>query len=127
MIASALTACAALPASAPTSSPAPTVTVTSTPAPAPTPVSPESSTEDDVSALDAWLVCYGATHSEYSETFTLLPYSEDQVTENGDGTFEARVLFAPTSGDGFGAESICIVGGTVGEPIVEIRGARDFG
>jgi hypothetical protein len=110
------------PASAPTATA--TATATATPA-APTAVI--RSAADALTALDAWLVCYGATYGVYSETSTLFPYTPEVVTENGDGTFEVRVPFAPTSGTGSGAESICVAEGTVGEPVVELRGGRDFG
>ncbi len=111
----------------------PTVTVTSTVTASPAPTSSPRSADDALSELDAWLLCYGATYGLYSETSTLFPYSSgspsgrETVTDNGDGTFEVLVPFAPSSGEGSGAESICIAGGTVGEPTVELQGGRDFG
>ena len=121
-----LLGCAATsgPASAPTATV--TTTVTATP-PNPTPTEITRSAGDALTALDAWLLCYGATYGVYSENSTLFPFSTEAVTENGDGTFEVRVPFAPSSGDGVGAESICVAGGTVGEPMVELQGGRDFG
>ena len=111
----------------------PTVTVTSTVTASPAPTSSARSADDALSELDAWLVCYGATFGLYSETSTIFPYSPGSpsgaatVTDNGDGTFEVLVPFAPSSGEGSGAESICVAGGTVGQPTVELRGGRDFG
>ena len=45
----------------------------------------------------------------------------------GTSAFEVLVPFAPSSGEGSGAESICVAGGTVGEPTIELQGGRDFG
>ena len=128
IIATALTALALTGCTAPdTPAAAPTVTVTTTVTAEPTPAPVTRSADDALSALDAWLVCYGATYGLYSETSTLFPYSADRVTDNGDGTFEVLVPFAPSSGEGSGAESICVAGGTVGEPTIELQGGRDFG
>jgi hypothetical protein len=101
------------------------VTATVTTTPTPTAVAPSS--EDLVTELDAWLLCYGATYGVYSETSQLYPYTAEAVTDNGDGTFEVRVPFAPKSGEGFGAETICVAGGTIEEPTVRLEGGRDFG
>ena len=92
-----------------------------------------SSSDRPLSAFDAWLLCYGATYGQVHETDTVYPYSERSasggktVTDNGDGTFEVLVPFAPTSGQGYGAESICVAGGSIGKPTIELKGARDFG
>lgn len=111
----------------------PTVTVTTTTTvtatPSPTPRSPD----DPVTAFDAWLLCYGATYGESHDTQTVYSYTETSasggktITDNGDGTFEMLVPFAPTSGKGPGAESICVAGGTIGKPTIQLKGARDFG
>lgn len=100
---------------------------------APEPTAPARTPDDELTALDAWLVCWGATSGLYGDSSTVYPYVADSasgaetVTDNGDGTFEVLVPFAPTSGGGSGAESICIAGGTVGDPTVELQGGRDFG
>ncbi|MDT0183258.1 hypothetical protein Q9S36_24030 [Microbacterium sp. ARD31] len=118
---------------APTATVTTTATVTATVTATPGPTSAPASPDDPLTALDAWLLCYGATYGEYRETSTLFPYTEGSasgnqtVTGNADGSFEVLVPFAPTSGEGYGAESICVAGGTVGEPTVELRGGRDFG
>jgi hypothetical protein len=135
IIAGALAGCQAAVASSPQAQPqpAPTVTVTVTETvqadPTPAPRSPD----DAITALDAWLLCSGATYGEYHESSTVFPYSPDAisggrtVTDKGDGTFQVLVPFGPSSGEGYGAESICVAGGTVGEPSVELQGGRDFG
>lgn len=130
LTAAALTGCAS--AAAP-SQPVPTATVTATVTATAEPVTTARSPEDPLTALDAWLLCWGATFGEYHESSELFPYSVeagsggDTVTDNGDGTFEVLVPFAPSSGQGWGAESICIAGGTVGDPSVQLQGGRDFG
>lgn len=107
----------------------PTVTLTTTVTATPSPTTTDRSATDAVTSLDAWLLCYGATFGVYSETSRLFPYSgnADAVTDNGDGTFSVRVPFAPLSGEGVGAESLCVAGGTLAEPTIELQGGRDFG
>ncbi|MFG6401977.1 hypothetical protein [Microbacterium sp. P04] len=110
-----------------------TATVTATPASSPQPAVVERSAADALTAWDAWLVCWGATYGQYHDTSTVFPFSPDSpsggdsITDKGDGTFEVLVAFANSSGQGNGAESICIAGGTVGNPSVELQGGRDFG
>lgn len=129
LIAGVLTGCSAADASTP--EPAPTVTVIETVQADPTPI--PRSPDDAITALDAWLLCAGATYGQYRESSTVFPYSPDApsggptVTDNGDGTFEVLVAFAPSSGEGSGAESICVAGGTIAEPSVELQGGRGFG
>jgi hypothetical protein len=122
-----LAGCSAAASTTPTATT--TVTVTATPAPA-TPA--PRSTDDPLTALDAWLVCWGATYGQNGESSTVMPFSPTgpsgtTVTDKGNGVFEVLVPFAPASGDGPGAEAICDVSGTVGHPTIQSLGGRDFG
>ncbi|MET0989744.1 MAG: hypothetical protein ABWY54_03770 [Glaciihabitans sp.] len=47
------------------------------------------------------------------------------MEENGDGTFLVRVVYLPD--EGFGSQATCLVGGTVGEPTVEMAGLKGMG
>lgn len=131
LISSGLAGCAGATGSAPT--PTVTVTTTATVTATPEPVVVARSYDDELTEFDAWLLCSGATYGQYHESSTIFPYSPDAasggatLTDKGDGTFEVLVPFAPSSGDGFGAESICVAGGTIGDPFVELQGGRDFG
>lgn len=130
-----LTACSTVGEQA--STPTTTVTVTATPA-------PEAGAAGDagdagflpsanIGEADAWLLCFGATSGMYADSSTVYPYmetgpsGESTVTDNGDGSFGVLVAFAPTDGQGAGAEAICTASGTIGDPTVVINGGRDFG
>lgn len=124
-----LSGCANAPAPA-----QPTTTVTIT-APASSP-SASSAAEGGsygrpLTAEDAWVACFGATFAQYGTTAKVYPYSatsasgKSTVTAQADGTFEVLVAFAAPSGPG--AEAICEASGTVGDPIIELKGGRDFG
>ncbi len=119
--------------------PAPTVTTTVTVTATPTAEAEASDVaevaeDDPISAEDAWLLCFGATSGMYAGTHTVYPYGvtatygEPTVTDNGDGSFTVLVAYVPVNpvGDGYGAESICIASGTVGDPVVTLSGSRHF-
>lgn len=117
------------------STPTPTVTVTATATVNATPepgALPRSFT-DPIAQQDAWSLCWGAVFGQNSQYWTLESYSPEAplggptVVDNGDGTFDVTVMWAPTSGEGFAGEAMCTVGGTVGAPHVELTGVRDYG
>lgn len=125
----ALSGCSVPRDAAPTPQPTVTVTVTETVEGEPSPV--PRSPSDALTEFDAWLLCVGATFGDEA-TYPLLPYEPesplggDTVQETSEGTFMVIVPFGQTAG-GYGGESFCDVGGTVGEPTLELSGGRSFG
>jgi hypothetical protein len=114
---------------APTPQPTVTVTVVERVEVEPTPI--PRSPSDALTEFDAWLLCLGAIFGNEA-TYPLLPNESESVLggktvqDNGDGTFMVIVPFGLTAG-GSGGESYCDVGGTVGEPTLEMTGGRSFG
>ena len=133
VIAPALAGCGGAVGSAPT----PTATVTVTAAPAvtetPEPAVIPRSYDDALTELDAWSLCWGAVAGANQGVWTIQPFTPEAplggktVVENADGTFQVTVMWAPTSGEGWAGEAICVAGGTVGDPAVELTGVRDYG
>ena len=106
-----------------------TATVTATPEPVAIP----RSFDDPIAEHDAWALCWGAVFGQNSQYWTLEPYSAEAplggptVVDNGNGTFDVTVMWAPVSGDGFAGEAMCTAGGTIGDPSVQLNGVRDYG
>jgi len=124
-----LAGCSASSEAMPTPHPTVTVTVTETVEVEASPI--PRSPSDALTEFDAWLLCVGATFGDEA-TYLLLPYRPDSVLggdtvqETGGGTFMVIVPFGQTAG-GYGGEHYCNVGGTVGEPTLELSRGRSFG
>lgn len=108
--------------------PAPTVTVTTTPAPQPRAAS------DPLTTLDAWLACSSAVQGNYAldnAGTEMAPYDATMVSPGASGGFIVKVNFQPPGGSTTnavpGAQGICTVGGTVGEPVIKEIAFTDFG
>ncbi len=137
LVATALAACSSSTEDVPTPTVtvAVTATVTATPEASGSVESTVVEPDDPITAEGAWLACYGWASGKYADSeWNVYPYTEgaasggSTVTDNGDGSFEVLVPFAPSAeSGGSGAELICDVSGTVGTPILTIQGARDFG
>jgi ABC-type enterochelin transport system substrate-binding protein len=136
--AAALTACApaAAPAASPTASgdasaaPAPTVTVTATVTATPEPPAPVVPAPGDaLSALEAWSVCVAVSqvNDVTPDFWAPVEYTADAVVDQGGGSFQVKPGFSPTAGQGAGAQTTCIVSGTLAAPMVDYQGAVDFG
>lgn len=109
-----------------TPAPAPTVTVTASPAP--------RSAADPLTALDAWLACSSAVQGNYSLNYPgtkIVQYDATAVTADSAGAFIVKVDFQPPGGTTTnfvpGAEGVCTVSGTVGEPVIKEIAFTDFG
>jgi len=99
--------------------PEPTATVTETLTATP----PPRSADDPLTGLDAWTACSGAVRATYileNPQTEVLPYAEDSVVVQPDGSYEVTLgVFDPASTEEnpvYGVQATCLVAGTVGEP-----------
>ena len=117
-----LSGCAPEPAAP---SPGPTVTVTPVPA--------ERVASDPLTTLDAWLACSFAVQGNYAlqnEGTVMSTYDTSMVSPGESGGFIVKVGFEPPGGSTtnqvVGAQGICTVSGTVGEPVIKEIAFSDF-
>jgi hypothetical protein len=121
----ALAGCAA----EPSTSPAPSATVTTV-----TPAPDVRSASDALTELDAWLACSSAVQGNYALNNAgtqMAPYDASMVSADSAGGFIVKVDFQPPGGSTTdsvaGAQGICTVSGTVGEPVIKQIAFTDFG
>lgn len=108
--------------------PVPTVTVATTPAPM------SRAAADPLTSLDAWLACSSAVQGNYALDHggtEMAPYEASMVSAGASGGFVVKVNFQPPGGSTTqavaGAQGICTVGGTIGEPVIKEIAFTDFG
>ncbi len=110
------------------SNPGPTVTVMTTPAPA------ARAASDPLTTLDAWLACSSAVQGNYALQnggTEMSAYDATMVSAGVSGGFIVKVNFQPPGGSAtnqvVGAQGVCTVSGTLGEPVIKEIGFSDFG
>lgn len=107
--------------------PGPTVTATVT-------VTPSRAASDPLTTLDAWLACSSAVQGNYALAnggTEMLPYDATMVSGGASGGFVVTVNFRPPGGSiantAAGAQGMCTVSGTVGEPVIRNITFSDLG
>ena len=108
--------------------PGSTVTVTTTLAPA------TGAPSDPLTTLDAWLACPSAVRGNYALQnggTELSAYDATMAAAGISGGFIVKVNFQPPGGSTtnqvVGAQGVCTVSGTLGEPVIKEIAFSDFG